>query len=1123
MTIECHPQLVARLRWISRVSGVIAAAGGILVLVGWAGGVTLFKSVVPGWPSMQPITALAFVLAGVSLWRLRPENPDEISAAGRRLGRLAAALVVGIGAATLVEYLFHYDFGIDQLLFLDGDEAGQMPPGAAVDFILLGTAILMLNVEYRQRWRPAQILTIPAVLIALVGVLGYVYGAKSLTGVGPYTEMALHTTLGLMVLCAGVLSARPDRGVMAIFNSDSAGGTSARRLLPAAFLIPAALGGLRVLAHRRGFHEDVENGVAFLMVATMLLFAGLIWLNARWLYELERKRKQVEAELGKSAEAISDLYNNAPCGYHSLAPDGTYLRINDTELTWLGYTREELVGRKKFSDLMTPMSLLLFKINYPAFKERGFARDLEYELIRKDGTVLPVLLNATAVRDPNGDYVMSRSTLLDMTEQRRGNRRLAIEHSVTRILAEANTPAEATQKILQAVCENLEWDAAALWTLDRAAGLMRCLDFWHRPALEVRAFEESTRQRTYASGAGLPGQVWASGQPAWFHDLVPDANFPRAAMAQQAGLRGVFGFPIRLGTDILGVMEFFSGEIRQPDADLLRTFAAIGAQIGQFIERKQVETALAQERDLMNTLLDNIPDTIYFKDRQSRFMRINHAQVKKMKVKDVGEIIGKTDFDFFSSEHAQQAFGDEQRMIETGVPIVGIEEKETWQDGTVTWVSTTKECIRDKQGNIVGTFGISRDITERKQAEAALEQERFLLRALMDNLPDRIYFKDAQGRFLRNNRAHLKQFGVADAAQILGKSDFDFFTEAFAREAYADEQRVINTGLPLTKEEEILWPDGRVDWALVTKLPLRDADGKVVGTFGISRDITERKLAEKQLARYAAELRQKNEQVGEELKMARELQQALLPQQFPRFPARSTPAESAVQFHTFYHPSGNVSGDYYDVFPLSDTAVGIFICDVMGHDVRAALVTAMMRAFVQDLNPLAGDPGKLLTEINRGLAGILKQTGTIMYATAFFGVVDIEHGRLLFANAGHPNPVQVHGAAGQVDAVQCAGSLGPALGLFDDAIYQTFERTVAAGDLLLLFTDGLFEVEGQDQEQFSHEQLQATVLKHIRLAPAKLLTAVLTDVREFSADKEFTDDVCLVGAEVRRLIKSALP
>ena len=131
------------------------------------------------------------------------------------------------------------------------------------------------------------------------------------------------------------------------------------------------------------------------------------------------RRKRAEEDLRRHAEQVADLYNNAPCGYHSLDAEGTFIAINDTELAWLGYAREELVGRRKFTDLLTQRSVRTFRKNYPRFKRRGWIRDLEFELVRKDGGLMWALLSATAVKDAEGNFVASRSTFVDVTDRRR--------------------------------------------------------------------------------------------------------------------------------------------------------------------------------------------------------------------------------------------------------------------------------------------------------------------------------------------------------------------------------------------------------------------------------------------------------------------------------------------------------------------------------------------------------------------------------------------------------------------------------------------------------------------------------------------------------------------------------
>ncbi len=255
---------------------------------------------------------------------------------------------------------------------------------------------------------------------------------------------------------------------------------------------------------------------------------------------------------------------------------------------------------------------------------------------------------------------------------------------------------------------------------------------------------------------------------------------------------------------------------------------------------------------LMDTLADTVPDYIYFKDREGRYLRINRALAALYGLDDPAKAVGKSDRDFYPAEEAERFRRDELEILRTGTPVVAREERGTHRDGRVAWVATTKMPIRDPEGAIVGVFGISHDITRLKAAEAALAEKLYLLNTLMDTIPDHIYFKDLQSRFTLCNRAHAARFNLPDPALMLGKSDADFFTPEHADPALADEREVMRTGRPIVgKEEKETFPDGAVHWVSTSKAPLRDPSGAIVGTFGISRDITDRKRAEEQLVRMA--------------------------------------------------------------------------------------------------------------------------------------------------------------------------------------------------------------------------------------------------------------------------------
>ncbi len=293
-----------------------------------------------------------------------------------------------------------------------------------------------------------------------------------------------------------------------------------------------------------------------------------------------------------------------------------------------------------------------------------------------------------------------------------------------------------------------------------------------------------------------------------------------------------------------------------PD-DRGRTIGIIGTT-RDITEQKRLERALLYHKLLLESLLNTVPDHIYFKDRESRFVRASKSVAEQFGVKSVDNLVGKTDFDYFTKEHAEQAYRDEQEIIKTGEPLLNKIEKETHPDGRVTWVSTTKVPRYDEKGNIIGILGISRDITERKELEEKLKErleklgeevvfKSNLLTLLLSNIPDLIYFKDKKSRFVELSKSKANQVGLS-REEVLGKTDFDYFTKEHAEQAYRDEQGIIKTGKSIESEiEKETHPDGRITWVSTTKMPWYDEDGNIIGTFGISRDVTERKKKEEEL------------------------------------------------------------------------------------------------------------------------------------------------------------------------------------------------------------------------------------------------------------------------------------
>ena len=194
---------------------------------------------------------------------------------------------------------------------------------------------------------------------------------------------------------------------------------------------------------------------------------------------------------------------------------------------------------------------------------------------------------------------------IDITEQKLAERRMATHDAVTQIMAESTTLSEATPKILMAICQQLDWQIGIIWKVDYQRLVLCCVEDWYEPSSSMKEFSDKSMEITFAPGIGLPGRVWESGDPVWIEDVTRDPNFPRAPFASKANLHAAFGFPISLGDQVFGVMEFFSQEIQEPDEGLLQMFSTIGSQIGQFIERENQDRRLQAQYHVTTILAES--------------------------------------------------------------------------------------------------------------------------------------------------------------------------------------------------------------------------------------------------------------------------------------------------------------------------------------------------------------------------------------------------------------------------------------------------------------------------------------------------------------------------------------
>jgi len=273
--------------------------------------------------------------------------------------------------------------------------------------------------------------------------------------------------------------------------------------------------------------------------------------------------------------------------------DGYFKRLSPS---WhvLGFTEAELMA-KPYLDFIHPddrhstiaaASQVEAGVKLIKFRNR---------YLTKDGTYRWLSWNAVPFPDQQLIYAVAR----DITDVKRREDRQTAAYAVTRVLATSTSLKAAAREIVRVVCESLNWSAGAIWSVDHANHVIRCIELWNPPDLNIAAFATLTKQTEFLPGIGLPGRVWENDEPVWLPDLAKEHNFPRAPMALREGLHSAFGFPIRGTRGVMGVIEFFSPEIREPDSDILELFDAIGSQIGLFIERREAEEQLlVYSRDL---------------------------------------------------------------------------------------------------------------------------------------------------------------------------------------------------------------------------------------------------------------------------------------------------------------------------------------------------------------------------------------------------------------------------------------------------------------------------------------------------------------------------------------------
>ncbi|MBC2606491.1 SpoIIE family protein phosphatase [Pelagicoccus albus] len=380
---------------------------------------------------------------------------------------------------------------------------------------------------------------------------------------------------------------------------------------------------------------------------------------------------------------------------------------------------------------------------------------------------------------------------------------------------------------------------------------------------------------------------------------------------------------------------------------------------------------------------------------------------------------------------------------------------------------------------------------------------RWLLNRLLRELPEYIYFKDTKCRFLAVSDYLAKSTGLGSGSEAIGKTDYAIFDNDHALDAEKDEQNLIEGKVPfIDKEEYVTW-EGNQMWVQSYKLPLMSPSGYPLGTFGISRDITQKKIMQDELVA-------RHKQLNEEMDLARLLQKSLLNKDLPRF--ANSAGDPTMEFAVKHVPSTKLSGDFYNIRRTPQGHPAIFLADVMGHGASAAMITAMLYATLNEISYLADEPDRYMLEINNRLHSWLKDTGQFIFASGVYCVLDTESKKAHLCQNGGAHVMM----AKQDSTVYLNSQNSPinsALGITPQDSFTSHSLDYQTQDEFLLFTDGIIEAMNPKGEAYTTENLDASMAKAAGSDPNQKLDTLYRDLQNFTDREHQEDDICMVLAK----------
>jgi len=384
--------------------------------------------------------------------------------------------------------------------------------------------------------------------------------------------------------------------------------------------------------------------------------------------------------------------------------------------------------------------------------------DFLYQTLDAQRTPRYVSVSGQPVLDDDGKFTGYRGIAKDVTRRVEVERRLAIEHAASRVLAEAHDIREATARILRAVGELMHWECGARWDLDQRVHVLRCAETWSVPSPSVTKFTESMQHVPSPARTAGPGWIFsAKTETLWIHNLKDEPSFPHAAAALKAGLHSAFAFPIKAGGQVIGVLAFFSREIYRPDHELLGAASYIGGELALFWQRTRAEERLREIGDRFQSLTELSSDWYWEQDENLRFTERAGGPSSKEALQPQ-EILGKTRWELPYVDVTEEQWAEHKATLAARKPFHNFVLKRRLDDDSICYVSISGRPFFDDNGNFKGYRGVGKDITDQRNAN-----ERIQYLASHDGLtglPNRVMFGEILNVAIQTARRYQRHFAL---------------------------------------------------------------------------------------------------------------------------------------------------------------------------------------------------------------------------------------------------------------------------------------------------------------------------------------------------------------------------